>query len=500
VVVAATARSAAAVHPLVASCFTVAASITAPDATQAGALLQCAVARAGMGTLPLADACTLAHDTAAGFLAGDFAAVAAGCAAARRTVSAACGLPPAGLSVAALWRRVAANHTPATAATGTPVVPPSVPRSSPAATVASRHAGDADLPTDLRGVSLRLPALSGDDAASEVASRARWLATGGSGGGGRGESAADAEDDADDARAGMVPIPAAVAALLRVTTVAVPMDAVTGQDAAKAALAAALMPRSASAPPPPRGILLYGPPGTGKTLLAKAAATALGARFLALSIPAILRAGVGESERALAAAFNLARAAAPAVLFMDELQALFVSRSGSGGGGGGGDEGARWAASLTSQLLLCLDRALADSERGAARVTVLAATNIPEVLDAALLRAGRFDRIVYVGLPATAERAAHFRAGIARMAAAGVVAADTSTEPVATAMAAASDACSYADCTNALRAALAAALRRAAGGPPAVTADDLRTSAAALPRSVPPARLAELAAWGAARR
>jgi DNA polymerase III delta prime subunit len=168
----------------------------------------------------------------------------------------------------------------------------------------------------------------------------------------------------------------------------------------------------------PTGVLLYGPPGTGKTLLAKALATAVGARFLAIPIAQILRAGVGESERALVAAFSAAITAAPCVLFLDELQALFGRRSyGSGGRAGGGDDSDRMAALLTSQFLLCLDAisarardSAADAHGTGARVFVLAATNVPGALDAALLRPGRFDRTIFVGLPDAADRRVLFAA------------------------------------------------------------------------------------------
>ena len=207
-----------------------------------------------------------------------------------------------------------------------------------------------------------------------------------------------------------------LAAALRPTLPAVAWQDVKGQAAAKASLqqllrlssapapAPAPSPAPAPAPPPPRpsGILLYGPPGTGKTLLAKAAATALGARFINISIPSVLRAGLGDSEAALARAFDLARATAPSLVFMDEVQALFGARSGGGGGGGGGGEEdadtARLAANLTATLLHCLD-----AVRGQG-VTVLAATNVPSALDAGLLRPGRLDRAVYVGLPTSGDR------------------------------------------------------------------------------------------------
>ena len=180
-------------------------------------------------------------------------------------------------------------------------------------------------------------------------------------------------------------------------------DSVVGQAEAKRALQA-LLRASAAAPaagcgPSPCGILLYGPPGTGKTLLARAAAGALGCRFVNVAIPSVLKAGLGESEAALGAAFAVARLAAPALLFIDEVQALFTAR---GGGGGGGDDNAeKLAAALTAALLHCLDGAAAGCG-----VVVLAATNAPASLDDALFRPGRMDRVVHVGLPGREDRCA----------------------------------------------------------------------------------------------
>jgi SpoVK/Ycf46/Vps4 family AAA+-type ATPase len=143
----------------------------------------------------------------------------------------------------------------------------------------------------------------------------------------------------------------------------------------------------------PNGILLFGPPGTGKTLIARAAANDLGARFVNVPIPAIISAGVGDSERALASAFAAARGAAPSVLFFDEIDALFPRKEGGGSGG-------RLAATLT--FALC---SLLDSARGAG-IIVLAATNSPASLDVSLFSPGRFDRVIHVGLPDCAARVA----------------------------------------------------------------------------------------------
>eukprot|EP01028_Stygiella_incarcerata_P008155 TRINITY_DN347_c1_g3_i1.p1 TRINITY_DN347_c1_g3~~TRINITY_DN347_c1_g3_i1.p1 ORF type:complete len:924 (-),score=289.13 TRINITY_DN347_c1_g3_i1:82-2763(-) len=146
---------------------------------------------------------------------------------------------------------------------------------------------------------------------------------------------------------------------------------------------------------PPRGILLYGPPGCSKTLLAKALATESHLNFLAVKGPELLRKYVGESERAVRDVFKKARSAAPAIIFFDEIDALGSRR----GGDGGSDVSDR----VLSQLLAEMDglHRLKD-------VVILGATNRPDVLDEALLRPGRFDRLIYVPLPACDTRESIF--------------------------------------------------------------------------------------------
>ena len=138
---------------------------------------------------------------------------------------------------------------------------------------------------------------------------------------------------------------------------------------------------------PPKGILLYGPPGTGKTLLAKAVATESGANFIAVRGPEILSKWVGESERAIREIFRKARTYAPAIIFFDEIDAIAPKR-----GAGIGD--ARVTERIVSQLLTEMDgiEELHD-------VVVIAATNRPDLLDPALLRPGRFDRVIEVPMP-----------------------------------------------------------------------------------------------------
>lgn len=159
------------------------------------------------------------------------------------------------------------------------------------------------------------------------------------------------------------------------------------------------------------GLLLYGPPGTGKTLLARAIAGATSARFLPLSIPHILRAGVGDSERALLSAFARAAAAAPCVLLLDELQALFTRQA----GGGGGDEEARMSSMLTATLLSCMDEVSQRPALSLPPVLVVGATNVPWACEPALLAPHRLGKAVYVGLPDEGERKAMLEAMLASM-------------------------------------------------------------------------------------
>jgi len=136
---------------------------------------------------------------------------------------------------------------------------------------------------------------------------------------------------------------------------------------------------------PPKGILLYGPPGCGKTLLAKAAATESGANFIAVKGPEILSKWVGESEKAIREIFKRARKAAPAIIFFDEIDAIAPVR---------GHDVSGVTDRIVNQLLTEMDGI--EALRG---VVVIGATNRPDLLDPALLRPGRFDRIIYVPPP-----------------------------------------------------------------------------------------------------
>ncbi|MEM4706549.1 MAG: AAA family ATPase, partial [Candidatus Methanomethylicaceae archaeon] len=153
---------------------------------------------------------------------------------------------------------------------------------------------------------------------------------------------------------------------------------------------------------PPKGILLYGPPGTGKTLLAKAVATESGANFISVRGPEILSKWVGESEKAIREIFKKARQAAPCVIFFDEIDSIAPIR------GGRFDSGV--TERIVNQLLSEMDGLI--PLRG---VVVMAATNRPDMLDPALLRPGRFDRLVYVPLPDKKAREEIFKVHTRKM-------------------------------------------------------------------------------------
>ncbi|KSW12161.1 AAA family ATPase [Pyrodictium occultum] len=138
---------------------------------------------------------------------------------------------------------------------------------------------------------------------------------------------------------------------------------------------------------PPKGVLLFGPPGTGKTLLAKAAATESGANFIAVRGPEVLSKWVGESEKAIRQIFRRARQVAPTIVFFDEIDAIAPARGMRHDTSGVTDR-------IVNQLLTEMDGIVPLSN-----VVVIAATNRPDILDPALLRPGRFDRLIYVPPP-----------------------------------------------------------------------------------------------------
>ena len=148
---------------------------------------------------------------------------------------------------------------------------------------------------------------------------------------------------------------------------------------------------------PPKGILLYGPPGTGKTLIAKAVATESGVNFISVKGPELISKWVGESEKGVREIFRKARTAAPCIIFFDEIDAMAPGRGSSLGDSGVTER-------MVSQILTELDglQELKD-------VTVLGATNRPDLVDPALLRPGRFDRMLYIPPPDMEARKAILR-------------------------------------------------------------------------------------------
>lgn len=154
---------------------------------------------------------------------------------------------------------------------------------------------------------------------------------------------------------------------------------------------------------PPKGFLLYGPPGCSKTMAAQALATESDLNFFAVKGAELLNMYVGESERHVRQLFQRARDAAPSIIFLDEMDSIGGQRSGFGStnsGGGGGNSGLNVLSTLLNEMQgfeLLQD------------VLVLAATNRPQAMDPALLRPGRFDKLIFVGPPDESARASIFR-------------------------------------------------------------------------------------------
>lgn len=142
----------------------------------------------------------------------------------------------------------------------------------------------------------------------------------------------------------------------------------------------------------PAGVLLYGPPGCGKTLLAKAIANDANANFISVKGPELLNKYVGESERAVRAVFERARSSSPCIVFFDELDALCPRR-------GSDSSSSHSSERVVNQLLTEMD-GLNDRRD----VYVIAATNRPDIIDPAMLRPGRLDKLLFVPLPDAAER------------------------------------------------------------------------------------------------
>jgi len=161
---------------------------------------------------------------------------------------------------------------------------------------------------------------------------------------------------------------------------------------------------------PSRGVLFYGPPGTGKTMLAKAVANECAANFISIKGPELLSMWFGESESNIRDIFDKARAAAPCVVFLDELDSIAKSRGGSVGDAGGASD------RVVNQLLTEMDGMTSKKN-----VFVIGATNRPEQLDAALVRPGRLDTLVYVPLPDQESREGILKAQLRKTPVAGDV-------------------------------------------------------------------------------
>lgn len=152
---------------------------------------------------------------------------------------------------------------------------------------------------------------------------------------------------------------------------------------------------------PSKGVLFYGPPGCGKTLLAKAIANECGANFISIKGPELLTMWFGESEANIRDIFDKARAAAPCILFFDEMDSIAKARGGSGGGNS--EAGDR----VINQILTEIDGVGAKKS-----VFVIGATNRPDILDNAVTRPGRLDQLIYIPLPDFKSRLSIFNANL----------------------------------------------------------------------------------------
>lgn len=155
---------------------------------------------------------------------------------------------------------------------------------------------------------------------------------------------------------------------------------------------------------PVKGILLVGAPGTGKTMLAKAVATERESNFISIKGPELMSKFVGESERATREVFRKARQAAPCIIFIDEIDSIAAPRHGSGGDG-----------TLVSERVVDTLLTEMDGLQEMKSVVVLAATNRPDMIDPALLRPGRFDKIIEIPMPDEVMRTAIFSVHTKRM-------------------------------------------------------------------------------------
>jgi transitional endoplasmic reticulum ATPase len=154
---------------------------------------------------------------------------------------------------------------------------------------------------------------------------------------------------------------------------------------------------------PSKGVLFYGPPGCGKTLLAKAIANECQANFISIKGPELLTMWFGESEANVREIFDKARAAAPCVLFFDELDSIARARGGSSSGGDGGGAGDRVINALLTEM---------DGVGAKKNVFIIGATNRPDIIDGAIMRPGRLDQLIFIPLPDTGSRAAILKSAL----------------------------------------------------------------------------------------
>ncbi len=243
-----------------------------------------------------------------------------------------------------------------------------------------------------------------DRSSSGAGGRGRSGGGGGGGGGvnrtrGRGQKSGDGGDGDENSR-----LRDAVSATITTTTDPVRWADIAGLEEAKKSLKeAAIIPIRApqlleGVSGSWKGILLYGPPGTGKSHLARAVATEAGATFFSVSASDMMSKWVGESERLVKALFEVAREQKPAIIFVDEIDALLPAREGGGSSSGSGNR-------VVGEFLAQLDGVGRDQKN----VLFLGATNRPWALDPAVLRTGRFEKKIYIPLPDAAARVQLFR-------------------------------------------------------------------------------------------